>query len=88
MRTNTELQSAQSKNVAYKKALDFYKSDASKLVSSLIDASDRFYKSGNYSITEYLRNLNDAANIQKNYLELQKNYNQTIIYIQYLTGNL
>ena len=88
LRTNNELQSAQSKNVAYKKALDFYKSDGSKLALSLIDASNRFYKSGNYSVTEYLRNLNDAANIQKNYLELQKNYNQTIIYIQYLTGNL
>ena len=88
LKTTVELQSAQSKNAAYKKALDFYKSDASKLASSLIDASNRFYKSGNYSITEYLRNLNDAANIQKNYLELQKNYNQTIIYIQYLTGNL
>ena len=88
LKTTVELQSAQSKNAAYKKALDFYKSDASKLASSLIDASNRFYKSGNYSVTEYLRNLNDAANIQKNYLELQKNYNQTIIYIQYLTGNL
>ena len=88
LKTTVELQSAQSKYAAYKKGLDFYKSDASKLVSSLIDASDRFYKSGNYSITEYLRNLNDAANIQKNYLELQKNYNQTTIYIQYLTGNL
>lgn len=88
LRTTTEFQSAQSKNVAYKKALDFYKSDASKLATSLIDASNRFYKSGNYSVTEYLRNLNDAADIQKNYLEIQKNYNQSIIYIQYLTGNL
>lgn len=88
LRTKTELQSAQSKNTAYKKALDFYKSDASKLATSLIDASNRFYKSGNYSVTEYLRNLNDAADIQKNYLEIQKNYNQSIIYIQYLTGNL
>lgn len=88
LRTTTEFQSAQSKNVAYKKALYFYKSDASKLATSLIDASNRFYKSGNYSVTEYLRNLNDAADIQKNYLEIQKNYNQSIIYIQYLTGNL
>lgn len=88
LKTTTELQSAQSKNVAYKKALDFYKTDASKLATSLIDASNRFYKSGNYSITEYLRNLNDAADIQKSYLEIQKNYNQSIIYIQYLTGNL
>ncbi|MFY8069548.1 MAG: TolC family protein [Flavobacterium sp.] len=88
LRTKTELQSAQSKNTAYKKALDFYKSDASKLATSLIDASNRFYKSGNYSVTEYLRNLNDAADIQKDYLEIQKNYNQSIIYIQYLTGNL
>lgn len=88
LRTTTELQSAQSKNLAYKKAIDFYKSDASKLATSLIDASNRFYKSGNYSVTEYLRNLNDAADIQKNYLEIQKNYNQSIIYIQYLTGNL
>lgn len=88
LKTTTEFQSAQSKNVAYKKALDFYRSDASKLATSLIDASNRFYKSGNYSVTEYLRNLNDAADIQKNYLEIQKNYNQSIIYIQYLTGNL
>ena len=88
LRTTSELQSAQSKNLAYKKAIDFYKSDASKLATSLIDASNRFYKSGNYSVTEYLRNLNDAADIQKNYLEIQKNYNQSIIYIQYLTGNL
>jgi outer membrane protein TolC len=88
LKTTTELESAQSKNIAYKKALDFYKSDASKLALSLIDASNRFYKSGNYSVTEYLRNLNDAASIQKNYLEIQKNYNQSTIYIQYLIGNL
>ena len=83
-----ELERAQLIKEAYKKAIDYYELDGSKRAESLIDAANRFYKSGNYSVTEYLRNLNDAADIKRIYLENLKKYNQSLIYIQYLTGNL
>ncbi len=88
LRLATEMQSAYTKYVAYRQALGLYRSDILQQVGSLTNASNRFFASGNTSYTDFLRNLNDISEIRKNYLLTVKNFNQTIIYIDYLTGNL
>ena len=88
LKLTAEMQSSYTKFMAYQQALDFYKSDILEQATALINASNRFFTSGNTSYTDFLRNLNDATEIQKNYWETVKNYNQTLTYIHYLTGKL
>jgi len=83
-----ESRSAYIKCIAYQQALRFYTSDILEQTLALTNASGRFFNSGNTSYTDYLRNLNEANEIQKSYWETVKNYNQTITYIHYLTGKL
>ncbi|MFM9943989.1 MAG: TolC family protein [Bacteroidia bacterium] len=88
LKLSSEIQSSYTKFMAYQQALDLYKSDILQQATSLTNASNRFFTSGNTSYTDFLRNLNDATEIQKNYWETVKNYNQTLTYIHYLTGKL
>ena len=88
LKINMEIQSTYLKHLAYKETLLLYKSDILPQAMELTNASKRFYTSGNTSYIDYLRNLNEANNIQKNYWETLKNYNQSIIYMQYLSGKL
>lgn len=83
-----EMQAAYVKYIAYSEALVLYNSNILRNANALTNALDRFYTSGNYSYTDYLRNLNDANEVKKTYWETLKNYNQTLIYIQYLNGTL
>ena len=64
----------------FRQALDFYKSDILEQATSLTNASNRFFTSGNTSYTDFLRNLNDATDIQKNYWETVKNSDRNVLF--------
>lgn len=83
-----EMNGTYSKYLVYSNALAYYDSIIIPDVDALIKSSFRFHTSGNASFSEYLRNMNDAIEVRKNYLETLRNYNQTIIYIQYLNGSI
>ncbi len=83
-----EMQAAYMKYIAYSEALLFYHSDILQGANAMTSASNRFYTSGNTTYSDYLRNLNDANDVRKNYWETMKNHNQALIYILYLNGTL
>lgn len=88
LKLTAEMQSAYIKYIANLEALTYYNSEILIQTDALTSASNRFFTSGNSSYTDYLRYLNEANQIKKNYWETLKNYNQTLIYILYLNGTL
>ena len=68
--------------------LSYYQSTGLIKADEIIKTAQRFLASGEIDYINYLRNTNDAYSIKLKYLEAIRNYNQSIITIQYLTGNL
>ena len=83
-----EMQNAYNRYLTLGNAIAYYQTSILPQAVTLKDAAARFFAAGNTSYIDYLRNLNDAAEIQRSYMETLKNFNETIIYIQYLTGSL
>ncbi len=84
------LQLKQVKNEAavYASALQYYKSTGIKKAEEIIAVSLRFFESGEYDYITYLRNINSAYVVQQKYLEANKNYQQAILTIKFLTATL
>lgn len=71
-----------------RQVMDYYIKTGLSKADEIIKTAQRFLQSGETDYINYLRNTNDAYNIKLRYLDAVQNYNQSIITIQYLTGNL
>lgn len=85
---STEMQKAQGDFEKYAQSLSYYETKGLKQADDIIDASRRFFENGQKNYIEHLRNINDAYAIKIKYAESLKNYNQSIITINYLSGSL
>jgi cobalt-zinc-cadmium efflux system outer membrane protein len=85
---SVEMQKAQGDYLKYNQALMYYETTGLKQTDEIISASTRFFESGQKDYVSYLRNLNEAYLIKLRYAETLKNYNQSVININYLSGNL
>lgn len=83
-----QLIQANSELNANAQSLKYYQTSGSKKAIEIIATAKRFLDNGQSDYINYLRNINDAYSIQLKYIEAIKNYNQSIITIQYLTGIL
>ncbi|HEX8515609.1 MAG TPA: TolC family protein [Bacteroidia bacterium] len=83
-----EMQKAQGDYLKYNQSLMYYETTGLKQTDEIISASTRFFESGEKDFVSYLRNLNEAYIIKLRYAESLKNYNQSVININYLSGNL
>lgn len=72
----------------FSQSLNYYETAGTTQADQIIDAATRFYRSGQTNYTEYLRNINEAYLIKARYLEAIRNYNQSVMIINYLTGKL
>ena len=79
---------AQNELAIYTRSLQYYKKSGIPKADELIGTAKRFFETGEYDYISYLRNINDAYTIKLKFFEAIKNYNQSIITIQYLTGSL
>lgn len=79
---------AQGDYIKYSMSVSYYQETGLQQSETLIKTSERFYASGEEDLVTHLRTLNDAYEVQLNYLEALKNYNQSVIYIHYLNGTL
>ena len=68
--------------------LQYYQNTGIKKANEIIATAKRFFESGQNDYINYLRNINEAYAVQLKYLEAIKNYRQSILSIQYLTGKL
>jgi heavy metal efflux system protein len=70
----------------YSGTVDFYEKQAVPESDLIIDQSSRSYKAGALDYLDYVLSLNRALEIKQNYLDALNNFNQTIINIEYITG--
>jgi cobalt-zinc-cadmium efflux system outer membrane protein len=69
-------------------SLTYYQNTGLKKSNAIISTARRLLASGENDYISFLRNINDAYNIRLKYLEAIKNYNQSILTINYLSGKL
>ena len=81
-----ELQNLLQEYYKLQSTLDYYQNDALPQAELIIDNSDKSFKSGDVSYTQYLQNLTLANSIQTEYLNTLYQYNQSIIVIEALLG--
>lgn len=84
----SEMIQAQADMTKFRQSLEYYESRGLKQTEDIITTARRFFESGQLDYIGYLRNINEAYLIKARYLETLKNYNQSIITINYLTGKL
>ncbi len=83
-----QLIQAQNDLAVNEQSLKYYQTIGVKKANEIINTAKRFFESGESDNINYLRNINDAYQIQLKYLEAIRNYNQSILSIKYLTGTL
>jgi outer membrane protein TolC len=88
---NYQLKGEYSKELAqfrqYKTAVEYFETVGNIQANEILKAAKESYRLGSISYYFYLQNLNQAFQIQLNSLEALKNYNQSIITLQFLLGN-
>jgi cobalt-zinc-cadmium resistance protein CzcA len=72
----------------YNRSVDFYEKQALPEADAIIRQTIISYKSGAMDYLDYIQSLNRALSIKQNYLETLNNYNQTIISIESVTGQI
>ncbi|GAB3219973.1 TolC family protein [Spirosoma arcticum] len=85
---SVDLQQAQGDFAKYRTSLDYYETTALRQSNDLINTARRLFQSGQNDYVSYLRTINDAYAIRLRYLEVLRSYNQSLLTINYLTGNL
>lgn len=83
-----QLKQAQNEAAMYARAWQYYQNTGIKKADEIIAVSNRFFQSGAYDYITYLRNINTAYIIQQKYLEANKNYQQAVLTIKFLTATL
>ncbi|WP_203296076.1 CusA/CzcA family heavy metal efflux RND transporter [Luteirhabdus pelagi] len=72
----------------YEATLSYYETEGEALSEAILNTATKSYKSGEIDFFQYIQSLENAYDIQLQYLENLNRYNQTIIAINYLTTNL
>ena len=83
-----DLQTAVSEYTSAQQAVSYYETSGLRQANDIINAAKRFFESGQTDYIAYIRNINEAYAIKRTYLETLRNYNQSIININYITGDL
>jgi cobalt-zinc-cadmium resistance protein CzcA len=67
-------------------SLSHYSDVALPNAELILKQSQVAFREGEIDYAEYLLSVRNAVTVQENYLKTLNDYNQTIIYIDYLTG--
>lgn len=81
-----QLQQAVRQSIIYKSNLDAYLNFSLKNADLILMQAQIAFKEGEIDYAEYLFGIKNAINIKENYLRALNDYNQSVIYIEYLTG--
>lgn len=85
---SVDLQQAQGDFEKFRAALDYYETTGLRQSNDLINTARRLFGAGQNDYVSFLRTINDAYAIRLRYLDALRNYNQSLLTINYLTGNL
>ncbi|HFC00897.1 MAG TPA: CusA/CzcA family heavy metal efflux RND transporter, partial [Phaeodactylibacter sp.] len=67
----------------YKKSLSFYEEDGKRLSEEIINTSGKAFRAGEIDFLQYIQSLENAKNIEKNYLDSLIQYNLTVLEMRY-----
>lgn len=70
-----------------KNSLDYYTTSALPNAELILKQSQVAFRKGEIGYAEYLLGIQKATTIQEGYLQTLNDYNQSIIYIEFLSGN-
>lgn len=70
-----------------KNSLDYFNQSALPSANLILKQSQAAYRGGEIGYSEYLQSLKSAIDIKENYLKTVNDYNQSVIFIEYLAGN-
>lgn len=85
---SVDLQQAQGDFAKYQTSLDYYETTGLRQADDIINTARRLFQSGQNDYVSFLRTINDAYAIRLRYVDALRNYNQSLLTITYLTGNL
>jgi len=83
-----DLQTSVSEYTSAQQAVSYYEATGLRQADDIINTAKRFFESGQTDYIAYIRNINEAYAIKRTYLETLRTYNQSIININYITGDL
>ena len=63
----------------YKEAIDYYKTEGKKLSNAILQTATRSFKEGEIDFFQYIQSIENAYEIQLNYLENLRDYNRQVI---------
>lgn len=70
----------------YKMALDYYEQKALSQSKIILENTQKSFIKGEIGYVEYVQNIRQSIQIQLNYLNILDNYNQSVIYLEFLSG--
>lgn len=70
-----------------KNSLAYYRTSALPNADLILKQSEAAFRGGEIGYAEYLMGLRNAITIKENFLTTLRDFNQSIIYIEYLSGN-
>ncbi len=82
-----KLKQAIQQYIKNKSSLEYYQTSALPSADLILKQSQSAFKGGDIGYAEYLLGLRNVITIQEVYLQTLNDYNQSIIYIEYLSGN-
>jgi cobalt-zinc-cadmium resistance protein CzcA len=71
----------------YKSSLDYYNTSGLSNADRMLQQSQIAFREGEITYAEYLLGVSNAMTIREGYLTTLNDYNQAVIYIEYLIGN-
>jgi len=82
-----QLQQAVQQYLKNKNSLAYYKTSALPNADFILRQSQIAFRGGDIGYAEYLLGVRNAINIKEGYLQTLSDYNQSIIYIEFLSGH-
>ncbi len=70
----------------YSSSLNYYEQTGMKQAETIINTAQRSYGAGEISYITFMQSLNQAFEIKLGYMDVLRNYNQSIIELNYLKG--
>jgi len=84
---NGEFQQALKQYEKARNSLNYYRTSALPNADLILKQSQLAFRGGEINYTEYLLGVRNAIGIKEGFLQTLNAYNQSIIYIEYLSGN-
>ncbi|MBA3649045.1 MAG: CusA/CzcA family heavy metal efflux RND transporter [Chitinophagales bacterium] len=84
LQLNTEYSTAIQNFNKYKQSLQYYQSSGLQMADKILSSAQIGYQEGEINYVEYVQSIKQAIFIKTDYLQTLNNYNQSVIYLNYL----